>query len=50
VGEVYEGDFEKTEEWCADFEGYAKGRGLEIKKWYMWYMMDRPGQKNVQIR
>ncbi|AAM05344.1 hydrolase [Methanosarcina acetivorans] len=37
LSKVYEGAFEKTGEWCADFEGYAKGRGLEIKKWYMWY-------------
>ena len=34
---VYEGDFENTEGWCGDFEGYAKSKGLEIKKWYMWY-------------
>jgi hypothetical protein len=34
---AYEGSFEKTGKWCADFEGYAKSKGLEIKKWYMWY-------------
>jgi len=34
---VYEGDFENTGEWCGDFEGYVKGKGLEIKNWYMWY-------------
>ncbi|KKG16674.1 hypothetical protein EO98_07410 [Methanosarcina sp. 2.H.T.1A.6] len=37
LSKVYEGNFEKTGEWCGDFEGYVKGKGLEIKKWYMWY-------------
>ena len=36
LSKVYEGDFENTGEWCMDFEGYAKGKGLEVKKWYMW--------------
>jgi hypothetical protein len=34
---VYEGDFKETGKWCKDFEGRAKNRRLEIKKWYMWY-------------
>lgn len=34
---VYEGDFKNTGAWCKDFEAYMKAKGLEIKKWYMWY-------------
>ena len=34
---VYEDDFKKTGKWCKDFESYVKVRGMEIKKWYMWY-------------
>lgn len=34
---VYEGNFKETGKWCKDFEGLAKNKGLEIKKWYMWY-------------
>ena len=34
---VYEGDFKETGKWCKDFEGYAKGKNLDVKKWYMWY-------------
>jgi hypothetical protein len=34
---VYEGDFNKTGEWCKDFEKSAKSKGMEVKKWYMWY-------------
>ncbi|MBN1989120.1 MAG: hypothetical protein JW783_06990 [Bacteroidales bacterium] len=34
---VYEGDFNKTGEWCKNFELLVKERGLAIKKWYMWY-------------
>lgn len=34
---VYEGDFNKTGEWCKNFEALAKERALSIKKWYMWY-------------
>ena len=37
LSKVYEGDFKETGKWCKDFESYAKGRGFEIKKWYMWY-------------
>lgn len=34
---VYEGPFEDTGKWCTDFDSYVKGKGLEIKKLYMWY-------------
>jgi hypothetical protein len=34
---VYEGDFNKTGEWCKDFEKSAKIKEMEVKKWYMWY-------------
>jgi hypothetical protein len=34
---VYEGNFNKTGEWCKDFEAVAKSKGMEVKKWYMWY-------------
>jgi hypothetical protein len=37
LSKVYEGNFKDTGKWCKDFEEYAKGKGLEIKKWYMWY-------------
>ena len=37
MSKVYEGDFKNTKLWCADFERKAKEKGLEIKKWYMWY-------------
>ncbi|MGI5992794.1 MAG: hydrolase [Methanosarcina sp.] len=37
LSKVYEGSFENTGEWCQDFEAYAKNKGLEVKKWYMWY-------------
>lgn len=37
LSKVYEGDFKNTGKWCKDFENYAKGKGMEIKKWYMWY-------------
>lgn len=34
---VYEGSFKDTKEWCKDFLQKAKEKGLNIKKWYMWY-------------
>ena len=34
---VYEGDFKKTGKWCNDFESMVKGKGMNVKKWYMWY-------------
>lgn len=37
LSKVYEGNFANTGEWCRDFEDYAKSKGLEVKKWYMWY-------------
>ena len=37
LSKVYEGDFKDTGKWCKDFEEFAKSRGKEIKKWYMWY-------------
>ncbi len=37
LSRVYEGDFKDTGKWCKDFEGYVKGKGQEVKKWYMWY-------------
>ena len=37
LSKVYEGDFDKTGEWCKDFKAFAKKKGFEVKKWYMWY-------------
>lgn len=34
---VYEGPFKDTAKWCKDYEEKAKAKGLNIKKWYMWY-------------
>lgn len=34
---VYQGPYKDTGKWCEDFQAVAKGRGLEIKKMYMWY-------------
>lgn len=34
---VYEGDFRQTGVWCKDFEQIVKNKGLQVKKWYMWY-------------
>jgi hypothetical protein len=34
---AYEGPFKDTGKWCKDFEGYAKGKNLTIKKMYTWY-------------
>lgn len=34
---VYEGPFKDTGKWCKDFEAEAKIKGLNIKKWFMWY-------------
>lgn len=34
---AYEGSFEDTGKWCMDFDSYAKSKGLDIKKLYMWY-------------
>lgn len=37
LSKVYEGEFKETGNWCKDFEAYAKGKNLDVKKWYMWY-------------
>ncbi len=37
LSKVYEGNFKETGKWCKDFENYAKDKGFEIKKQYMWY-------------
>lgn len=34
---VYEGNFKETDKWCKDYEKVVKARGMNIKKWYMWY-------------
>ena len=34
---VYEGNFNKTGEWCKHFENEASKKGFAVKKWYMWY-------------
>jgi len=34
---VYEGPFKDTGKWCKDLETVAKVKGLNIKKWYIWY-------------
>lgn len=34
---VYEGSFNETGKWCKDFEEVVKTKGMNIKKWYMWY-------------
>ncbi len=37
ASKVYEGDFKDTSKWCQDFENFAKEKGLQIEKMYMWY-------------
>lgn len=37
LSKVYEGPFKDTGKWCKDFEEYAKSKGLNIEKQYMWY-------------
>ena len=34
---VYEGPFKDTGKWCKDYESIAKSKGLNIRKWFMWY-------------
>lgn len=34
---VYEGAYKETGAWCKDYEALVKAKGLNIKKWYMWY-------------
>jgi len=37
ISKVYEGNFKETGKWCKDFDIYAKSKGKEVKKMYMWY-------------
>ena len=37
LSKVYEGNFKDTGIWMKDFENYAKGKGVSVKKMYMWY-------------
>ncbi|MDD3903001.1 MAG: hydrolase [Sphaerochaeta sp.] len=37
LSQVYEGPFSDTAIWTKDFERLAKEKGLEIKRWFMWY-------------
>ena len=37
VSKVYEGPYQDTGQWCADYEAYCREKGLAIKKQYMWY-------------
>jgi hypothetical protein len=34
---VYEGPYKDTGKWCNDFKEKATAKGMDIKKWYMWY-------------
>jgi len=34
---VYEGPFKDTGKWCKDYEDVVKSKGMNVKKWYMWY-------------
>lgn len=37
LSKVYEGPFSDTGKWCKDYENYVKSKGMNIKKWFMWY-------------
>jgi hypothetical protein len=37
LSKVYEGSFKDTGKWCKDFEAFAREKGFEVKKLYMWY-------------
>ncbi|MHC4130599.1 MAG: hydrolase [Planctomycetota bacterium] len=37
LSKVYEGPYRDTGKWCKDFQSFADNKGLDIKKWYMWY-------------
>ncbi|MDD3887753.1 MAG: hypothetical protein PHN19_03170 [Patescibacteria group bacterium] len=37
LSKVYEGNFKDTGKWSEDFKNFAKEKGFNIKKWYMWY-------------
>lgn len=34
---VYEGPYRDIGKWCKEYEGFAKSKGFNIKKWFMWY-------------
>ncbi len=34
---VYEGPFQNTGKWCADFDNAVKAKNLTYSKMYMWY-------------
>ncbi|MDI6808575.1 MAG: hypothetical protein QME66_06285 [Candidatus Eisenbacteria bacterium] len=37
LSKVYEGPYKDTGKWCKDFGNFAKSKGLDVRKWYMWY-------------
>ena len=37
LSKVYEGSFQDTGKWTKDFEQFAKSKGSDISKMYMWY-------------
>lgn len=37
LSKVYEGPYKDTGKWCEDFGRYAKEKGADITKWFMWY-------------
>jgi hypothetical protein len=37
VSKVYEGPFQDTGKWCENFESYTRGKGLTIRKQFLWY-------------
>ncbi|MDR1693648.1 MAG: hypothetical protein LBR70_00435 [Lactobacillaceae bacterium] len=38
LSKVYDGPYGDTAKWMKDFENYAKGKNVKIKKIYMWYV------------
>lgn len=34
---VFEGPFKDTGKWCKDYADFVKSKGMQIRKWYMWY-------------
>ena len=37
LSKVYEGPYKDTGKWSKDFGIFAKSKGFDINKWYMWY-------------
>jgi len=37
LSKVYEGKYSETGKWCDDYKNFAKRKGFDIKKWFMWY-------------